>query len=242
MNFLKNYRDKKTEYDKKKDQAYQLKIHLLQQLGESESQRAKTREQARKVHDEQLAQIEKQREDARRKMENSKNIQLFTFSSTDSDSSTRSSPNLIAGGREMKMNYGHTKHFLLHQRSLPTELKRINSPSENAQIKQMKNTIEERLKVTLPDDLASALSDGVVLCHFINQIRPRSVQSIHVPSQAVPKLSLAKCRRNLENFLEASRRLGVAEMDLCSVQDSIDEDNLMKLTRHIRSLISNVDI
>lgn len=69
----------------------------------------------------------------------SKNIQLFTFSSTDSDSSTRSSPNLIAGGREMKMNYGHTKHFLLHQRSLPTEFKRINSPSENAQIKQMKN-------------------------------------------------------------------------------------------------------
>jgi len=42
--------------------------------------------------------------------------------------------------------------------------------------------------VTLPDDLASALSDGVVLCHFINQIRPRSVQSIHVPSQAVVSL------------------------------------------------------
>ena len=42
--------------------------------------------------------------------------------------------------------------------------------------------------MTLPDDLASALSDGVVLCHFINQIRPRSVQSIHVPSQAVVSL------------------------------------------------------
>jgi hypothetical protein len=39
--------------------------------------------------------------------------------------------------------------------------------------------------VTLPDDIAYALSDGVVLCHFINQIRPRAVQSIHVPSQAV---------------------------------------------------------
>ena len=45
--------------------------------------------------------------------------------------------------------------------------------------------IEERVKVTLPDDIAYALSDGVVLCHFINQIRPRAVQSIHVPSQAV---------------------------------------------------------
>ncbi|CAF4434599.1 unnamed protein product, partial [Adineta steineri] len=69
-----------------------------------------------------------------------------------------------------------------------------------------------RLKVTLPDDIGYALSDGVVLCHFINQIRPRSVQSIHVPSQAVPKLSMAKCRRNVENFIEASRRIGVPEV------------------------------
>ncbi|CAF4454765.1 unnamed protein product, partial [Rotaria magnacalcarata] len=59
--------------------------------------------------------------------------------------------------------------------------------------------------------ISYALSDGVVLCHFINQIRPRAVQSIHVPSQAVPRLSLAKCRRNVENFIEASRRLGVPE-------------------------------
>jgi hypothetical protein len=42
--------------------------------------------------------------------------------------------------------------------------------------------------VTLPDDIGYALSDGVVLCHFINQIRPRSVQSIHVPSQAVVRI------------------------------------------------------
>ncbi len=42
--------------------------------------------------------------------------------------------------------------------------------------------------MTLPDDIGYALSDGVVLCHFINQIRPRSVQSIHVPSQAVVRI------------------------------------------------------
>lgn len=239
--FSKELSRQKNEYEKKKDQAYQLKVHLLQQMGENESQRAKTREQARRVHDEQLALIEKQREGARRKMENSKNIQLFTFSSTDSDSSSRSSrslsvePNSIAGGKEMRMNYGHTKYCLLHQRSLPTEFK--SNSDDDSQIKQMKNIIEERLKVTLPDDLAATLSDGVVLCHFINQIRPRSVQSIHVPSQAVPKLSLAKCRRNLENFLEASRRLGVPETDLCSAQDLIDEVNLVQLIRHIQCLI-----
>lgn len=46
-------------------------------------------------------------------------------------------------------------------------------------------TLETKLKMTLPDDLASALSDGVVLCHLANHIRPRSVGSIHVPSPAV---------------------------------------------------------
>lgn len=46
-------------------------------------------------------------------------------------------------------------------------------------------TVESRLKVTLPENLPEALRDGVVLCHLANQIRPRSVQTIHVPSPAV---------------------------------------------------------
>lgn len=45
--------------------------------------------------------------------------------------------------------------------------------------------IETRLKICLPEDLGSALMDGVVLCHLVNHIRPRSVGSIHVPSPAV---------------------------------------------------------
>jgi hypothetical protein len=46
-------------------------------------------------------------------------------------------------------------------------------------------SIETRLKISLPDDLPKALVDGVVLCHLANHIRPRSVASIHVPSPAV---------------------------------------------------------
>lgn len=45
--------------------------------------------------------------------------------------------------------------------------------------------IETRLKICLPEDLGSALMDGVVLCHLVNHVRPRSVGSIHVPSPAV---------------------------------------------------------
>lgn len=37
----------------------------------------------------------------------------------------------------------------------------------------------------LPEDLAEALSNGVILCQLANQLRPRSVPFIHVPSPAV---------------------------------------------------------
>ncbi|XP_073470233.1 leucine-rich repeat and calponin homology domain-containing protein 1 isoform X4 [Aquarana catesbeiana] len=82
---------------------------------------------------------------------------------------------------------------------------------EKELLDNLRENIEIRLKVCLPEDLGSALMDGVVLCHLVNQIRPRSVGSIHVPSPAVPRLSMAKCRRNVENFLEACRKLGVPE-------------------------------
>lgn len=45
--------------------------------------------------------------------------------------------------------------------------------------------LETKLKMSLPSDIAPALTDGVVLCHLANHIRPRSVGSIHVPSPAV---------------------------------------------------------
>merc|ERR1712004_551196 len=68
-------------------------------------------------------------------------------------------------------------------------------------------------------DLAASLTDGVVLCHIANHCSPRSVSSIHVPSPAVPKLSAAKCRRNVDNFLAACRKIGVREDLICSVTD-----------------------
>ncbi|XP_068809915.1 DISP complex protein LRCH3 isoform X22 [Struthio camelus] len=83
---------------------------------------------------------------------------------------------------------------------------------ELALIEQLRKNIESRLKVSLPSDLGAALTDGVVLCHLANHVRPRSVPSIHVPSPAVPKLTMAKCRRNVENFLEACRRIGVPQL------------------------------
>uniref|UniRef100_A0A8D3CIV1 Calponin-homology (CH) domain-containing protein n=1 Tax=Scophthalmus maximus TaxID=52904 RepID=A0A8D3CIV1_SCOMX len=89
-------------------------------------------------------------------------------------------------------------------------------------VEQLRKNIEARLKVSLPSDLGAALTDGVVLCHLANHVRPRSVPSIHVPSPAVPKLTMAKCRRNVENFLEACRRIGVPQERLCTVGEVLE--------------------
>ncbi|KAG5853293.1 hypothetical protein ANANG_G00071600 [Anguilla anguilla] len=84
---------------------------------------------------------------------------------------------------------------------------------------RLRKTLESRLKLTLPDDLGEALSNGTILCQLANHVRPRSVSIIHIPSPAVPKLSGAKCRLNVENFITACRKLGVPEADLCLSSD-----------------------
>ncbi|XP_058518007.1 DISP complex protein LRCH3 isoform X4 [Ochotona princeps] len=103
-------------------------------------------------------------------------------------------------------------------------------------IEQLRKHIEYRLKVSLPCDLGAALTDGVVLCHLANHVRPRSVPSIHVPSPAVPKLTMAKCRRNVENFLEACRKIGVPQDNLCSPSDILQLN--LRVKRTVETLLS----
>ncbi|KAM6151122.1 leucine-rich repeat and calponin homology domain-containing protein 2 isoform 7-T7 [Rhynchocyon petersi] len=108
---------------------------------------------------------------------------------------------------------------------------------EREQIRQLRNNLESRLKVILPDDIGAALMDGVVLCHLANHIRPRSVASIHVPSPAVPKLSMAKCRRNVENFLDACKKLGVTQERLCLPHHILEERGLVKVGVTVQALL-----
>ncbi|XP_020314080.1 leucine-rich repeat and calponin homology domain-containing protein 1 isoform X6 [Oncorhynchus kisutch] len=104
-------------------------------------------------------------------------------------------------------------------------------------MEQLRDSIESRLKVALPEDLGSSLMDGVVLCHLANHIRPRSVVSIHVPSPAVPKLSMAKCRRNVENFLDACRKMGVPEDKLCLPHHILEEKGMIKVSVTVQALV-----
>ncbi|XP_051005766.1 DISP complex protein LRCH3 isoform X6 [Acomys russatus] len=104
-------------------------------------------------------------------------------------------------------------------------------------IEQLRKHIEYRLKVSLPCDLGAALTDGVVLCHLANHVRPRSVPSIHVPSPAVPKLTMAKCRRNVENFLDACRKIGVPQEQLCLPLHILEEKGLSQVAVTVQALL-----
>lgn len=109
---------------------------------------------------------------------------------------------------------------------------------EAEQLNRLRMTIEKRLKVTLPDNLPESLRDGVLLCQFANNIRPRSVLSIHVPSPAVPKLTMAKCRKNVENFLDACRKIGVGKEQICSSQDILDENGIIRVSITVAALVA----
>ncbi|KAM9836758.1 leucine-rich repeat and calponin homology domain-containing protein 4 isoform 2-T2 [Aulostomus maculatus] len=118
----------------------------------------------------------------------------------------------------------------------------LRSPKEErVDVTQLRKNLESRLKTTLPEDLGEALCDGTILCQLVNQIRPRSVSMIHIPSPAVPKLSSAKCRLNVENFIAACRKLGVPEDSLCSPQLIMEEEGLTRLAQTIQMLVGLAD-
>ncbi|KAK7793711.1 hypothetical protein R5R35_007868 [Gryllus longicercus] len=119
-----------------------------------------------------------------------------------------------------------------------TMRREFDKAREEAELtEQLRNCIETRLKMALPDDISSALADGVVLCHLANHVRPRSVASIHVPSPAVPKLTMARCRRNVDNFLEACRRIGVDEALICCASDVLEGRGTVQVAITVTELL-----
>ncbi|XP_011816545.1 PREDICTED: leucine-rich repeat and calponin homology domain-containing protein 3 isoform X6 [Colobus angolensis palliatus] len=147
-----------------------------------------------------------------------------------------------AGGRA-ETNKGHASP-LPPSAALTTDstdsITRQNSRQREEELElidQLRKHIEYRLKVSLPCDLGAALTDGVVLCHLANHVRPRSVPSIHVPSPAVPKLTMAKCRRNVENFLEACRKIGVPQEQLCLPLHILEEKGLSQVAVTVQALL-----
>ena len=96
-----------------------------------------------------------------------------------------------------------TNLTLCNGKELPKDMQNINPAftirrhiiqiqEEQKQIESLRKSIEAKLKIQLPlsttssvEEFALALADGVVLCHLMNQIFPRAIQIIHVPTMAV---------------------------------------------------------
>ncbi|XP_047449292.1 leucine-rich repeat and calponin homology domain-containing protein 4 isoform X2 [Mugil cephalus] len=151
-------------------------------------------------------------------------------------------PNSFLFRTSSRSNVKPTAVFSLGESGRSESRMTLRSPKEERpDIMQLRKTLEARLKINLPEDLGEALSNGTVLCQLVNQIRPRSVSIIHIPSPAVPKLSSAKCRLNVENFLTACRKLGIPETEVCACSDVL----LCKLPAVLRCvtalLQANVD-
>lgn len=97
----------------------------------------------------------------------------------------------------------------------------IQTQEEAKQIEALKKLIESNLNVQLPgscEEIGQRLADGVILCHLMNQMYPHSILPIHVPSTNMAKLSIAKCRKNVEMFIESCHRLGIDKVIFLSIE------------------------
>eukprot|EP00069_Balaena_mysticetus_P018449 bmy_02325T0 len=134
---------------------------------------------------------------------------------------------LFRGAVRAETNKGHASPLL--SSSAPTTdfkdpVTRQNSRQREEELElidQLRKHIEYRLKVSLPCDLGAALTDGVVLCHLANH----------------PKLTMAKCRRNVENFLEACRKIGVPQEQLCLPLHILEEKGLSQVALTVQALL-----
>ncbi|XP_066932790.1 leucine-rich repeat and calponin homology domain-containing protein 1-like isoform X7 [Clytia hemisphaerica] len=108
---------------------------------------------------------------------------------------------------------------------------------EFEKLEKLREAMESKLRIKLPDDLPASLSDGIVLCHLINHLRKGTIQVIHVPSSGVPKLTMPKCQMNVDAFLDACRRVGVEKVDVCTAPDILEEKSPIKLCRTVEALM-----
>ncbi len=63
----------------------------------------------------------------------------------------------------------------------------FNKQQDNKQVETLRKIIDSKLNIQIPpatsvEELGIMLSDGVVLCHLMNQMFPRAVQAIIAPS------------------------------------------------------------
>jgi len=78
--------------------------------------------------------------------------------------------------------------------------------------------------------LAAALNDGVILCNFVNKIKPGVVKSINSSKMPFKKME------NIGNFLTACEALGVKKNDLFQCVDLYEAKNMNQVIFALHAL------
>ncbi|XP_031568483.1 leucine-rich repeat and calponin homology domain-containing protein 1-like isoform X3 [Actinia tenebrosa] len=222
--------------------------------GEGETYRSRQEQdmKARMQQSRREAQLSRQRleEERQKSMKKDSPLSRDSLSSKDKDSSQAlRSPEIDVWEESIFHNIHKRSTNLGHVRSLPAALKQHedskftmkrmfdSAREEFEKLEILREALESRLKVTLPDDLPTSLADGVVLCHLINSVCKGTIPSIHIPSAGVPKLTMTKCMKNVDSFLEACKKLGVRKDALCSPADILEEKSPMRVCNTVQALL-----
>uniref|UniRef100_A0A0K0FTR3 Calponin-homology (CH) domain-containing protein n=1 Tax=Strongyloides venezuelensis TaxID=75913 RepID=A0A0K0FTR3_STRVS len=111
------------------------------------------------------------------------------------------------------------------------------SPSNDDDVELMKKLLGLKfLAVTKEDEISKQLSSGVLLCNFVNKLKPRTIPVVMAslsPSQPVP---LPKAKKNAENYVNAAKKLGLSENNLPTPEEIVGKRNLSKIASSIVSL------
>ncbi|XP_057301755.1 leucine-rich repeat and calponin homology domain-containing protein 2-like [Hydractinia symbiolongicarpus] len=163
-----------------------------------------------------------------------------TTSVTSTESSHSSQSEVVFDGIAKRHVLGKPKtNKKLRDGAANFTMRRIfdSAKEEFEQLEKLREAIESRLRIRLPDDLPASMSDGIVLCHLVNHLRKGTIAVIHVPSSGVPKLTMPKCQMNVDAFLDACRRVGVDKTDICTAPDILQEKSPAKLCRTVQALL-----
>uniref|UniRef100_A0A0K0EBJ6 Calponin-homology (CH) domain-containing protein n=2 Tax=Strongyloides stercoralis TaxID=6248 RepID=A0A0K0EBJ6_STRER len=110
----------------------------------------------------------------------------------------------------------------------------ISPSSNNNDIDIMKKLLGSKLSsLTKEEEVSRQLSSGVLLCNFVNKLKPRTIPVVMAslsPSQPVP---IPKAKKNAENFVNAAKKLGLSENNLPIPDDIVGRRNLNKIASSI---------
>ena len=92
-------------------------------------------------------------------------------------------------------------------------------------------------RLSCPLDLPHALRDGVVLCKLVNVFHPGSITRIHDDERDSHHGANLKIRKNVDNFLEACRKMQLVHVSTVSSLDILQGAQTLKLIGLIRQLL-----